>query len=107
MRQRIFSQCQLSVQTLSYSIRTPPCAIAYINVCAHDKDPVVHVRDQWIVETPSLHRRFGSATLFRSWLYLGENNSNFPLEKSQRDNTVVKKEYSKYITMKQTFIPVL
>ena len=39
-------QCRLSV-----SVRTPPCAIACINICAHVEDPVVHVRVQWIVET--------------------------------------------------------
>ena len=36
---------------LSYGVRTPPCAIACINTCAHVKDPVVHVRVRWIVET--------------------------------------------------------
>ena len=29
----------------------PPCAIACINVCAHVKDPVVHVRGWWVIET--------------------------------------------------------
>ena len=28
----------------------PPCAIACINICAHFKDPVVHVRVRWIME---------------------------------------------------------
>ena len=32
-------------------VRTPPCAIACNNICAHLKDPVVHVRVRWIVET--------------------------------------------------------
>ena len=36
---------------LFYGVRTPPCAIACIYICAHVKDPVVYVRDRWIVET--------------------------------------------------------
>ena len=35
---------------LSHGVRTPPCAIAYINICVHVKDPVVHVRVRWIME---------------------------------------------------------
>ena len=31
--------------------RTPPCAIACIDICAHVKDPVVQVKVQWIMET--------------------------------------------------------
>ena len=34
---------------LSFGVRTPPCAIACITICAHDKDPVVHVRVRWIM----------------------------------------------------------
>ena len=45
-----FSQSQLSVQTL-YDVRTPPCAIAYLCICAHVKDPIVHVSVRWIMET--------------------------------------------------------
>ena len=30
---------------------TSQCAIAYINVCVHVKDAVVHVRAWWIMET--------------------------------------------------------
>ena len=36
---------------LSYGVRTSPCAIASIYICAHVKDPVVHVRVCWIMET--------------------------------------------------------
>ena len=36
---------------LSYGVRTPPCATACINICAHVKDPVVRVRVRWIMET--------------------------------------------------------
>ena len=36
---------------LSYGVRTPPYAIACTYICAHVKDPVVHVRVRWIMET--------------------------------------------------------
>ena len=36
---------------LSYGVRTPPCAITCINICAQVKDPVVHVRVRWITKT--------------------------------------------------------
>ena len=38
-----------SAHSLTY-VRTPLCAIACINICAHVKDPVVHVRIWWIME---------------------------------------------------------
>ena len=44
------SQSQLSVQTLLYGVSIPPCTTAYINICAHVKDPVVHARVWWIME---------------------------------------------------------
>ena len=44
-----FSESQLSVQTLLRCC-TLPCAIACINICAHIKDPLVHVRIRWIME---------------------------------------------------------
>ena len=45
---RFFSQSQLSVQDC-YSNCTTPLAIACINICAHIKDPLVHVRVRWIM----------------------------------------------------------
>ena len=36
---------------LSFSGRTPPCTIACINICAHNKDAVVSVRVWWIMAT--------------------------------------------------------
>ena len=36
---------------LSYRVRTPQCAIACIYICVHIKDPIVHVRVWWIMET--------------------------------------------------------
>ena len=59
---------------LYYNVRTRPCATACINICAHDKDPIVHVRIRWIMETlkhPA--RTVGSvARLCRSWLCPGK-----------------------------------
>ena len=46
-----FSQIQLSVQTLLRVSVHPPCANACINICAHVKDRVVHVRVWWIMAT--------------------------------------------------------
>ena len=43
---RVNFQCRLC-----YSVCTPPSAIACIYICAHVKDPVVHVRVRWIMET--------------------------------------------------------
>ena len=85
---RVNSQCRLS-----YGVRTPPCAIASIYICAHVKDPVVHVRIRWMMEILK-HPAYTvglTARLCRSWHFFGESNSNFPWEKSQWDNTVVKK----------------
>ena len=77
---------------LSHSVRTRHWAIACINICAHVKDPVVHVRAKWIMETikhPAC--TVGqTARLCRSWLSPGKSNPNFPWEKSHWDNTVVK-----------------
>ena len=44
-------QVSWPTRVLWMCVRTPPCVIACINVCAHVKDPVVHVRVQWIMET--------------------------------------------------------
>ena len=45
-------------------------------------------------ETPSMHHRLGSATLSQL-VFAGEGNPNFPWEKSQWDNTVVKSKVKK------------
>ena len=42
---------------LSFDVHTPPCAIECINICAHDKDPVVHVRVWWIMATQTYTAR--------------------------------------------------
>ena len=43
---RVKFQCRFS-HVCPYT----PCAIACNNICAHVKDPLVHVRVRWIVET--------------------------------------------------------
>ena len=66
---RINFQCRLS-----YGVRTIPCAIAYIYICAHVKDPVVHVRVRWITFTLK-HQACTIgwvARLCRSWLSSGK-----------------------------------
>ena len=58
---RVNFQCRLS-----YCLRWPPCVTACINICAHVKDPLVHVEVRWITEplkTPCIRRSLGSATL--------------------------------------------
>ena len=47
---RVNFQCRLSYMC-PY---TPVCN--HINICAHIKDPVVHVRVQWIMETLKVHQ---------------------------------------------------
>ena len=87
---RIFSsQRQLLVQA-PRCIHTSPCAIACINICAHVKHPVVHVRVRWIMETlnyrntktSNMHRRVDSATLSQL-AFSGESNPNCLCENPQ------------------------
>ena len=54
---RVNFQCRLSS-----GVRTSPCAIACINICRHDKDPVVHVRVRWIMATQKYSARTISDT---------------------------------------------
>ena len=85
----LFSRSQLSVKTLT-CVCTPPCAVACINICAHVKDPVVHVRVRWIMETvkhPAC--TVGWVARLLQLAFSGESNPNFPWEKSHWDNTVV------------------
>ena len=59
---------------LSYGVQTPPCATACINICVHVKDPVVHVKVRWIMETRE-HPTCAIgwvARLCRSWLSPGK-----------------------------------
>ena len=48
---RDFSPSEFFKCRLSYGVNTPLCAITCINICEHVKDPVVHVRVWWILET--------------------------------------------------------
>ena len=78
---------------LSYGVRTFPCAVARINIYAHVKDPVVHVRVRWIIETlkyPACTVGWESVTLSQL-TFPGESNPAIPWEQYQWDNTVVKK----------------
>ena len=71
----------------------PLCAMACIYTCAHIKDPIVHVRVWWIVETlKHLAGTIGWVAQLSQVAFPGEGNLNFPWEKSHWDNTVVKKE---------------
>ena len=74
---------------LSDSVRTLSFAIACIYICAHVKDPVVHVKVRWITETLKhpVCTVGWIARLCRSWLYPDKATRG---EKSHRDNTVVK-----------------
>ena len=49
---------------LSYGASAPPCAIAYINICAHDKGLIVRqcLVDYGNTKTPGINRRLGSVT---------------------------------------------
>ena len=75
---RVHFQCRPS-----FGVGTPPGAIAGINICAHDKDPVVRVRAWCIMETQesSMHRRLGNTTLSQL-AFPGESDPNFPWKKS-------------------------
>ena len=89
-----FSQSQLSVQTL---LRVSVQPRVKTHICAHVKDPVVHVRVRRIMETlktPSIHGRLGSSTLSQL-AFPGESKPKFPWEKSHWDNTVVKSQVKK------------
>ena len=70
---RVYFQCRLS-----HGVRTPPCATACIYICTHVKDPVVHIRVRWIMETLK-HTACTVgwvARLCRSWLSPGKSNPN-------------------------------
>ena len=82
---RVTSQCRFS-----YSVHTPLCATAGINICIHVKDPVAHVGVRWIVETLE-HPAYtiGWVVRLSQLTFPGESNLNFPWEKSHWDNRVV------------------
>ena len=87
-----FSLSQLSVRTDSLTcVRAPPCAIACINICA-SWSPCQGLVDYGNTKTPRMHRTLGSAT----------PSPNFPWEKSQWNNKVVKKKKFKLKKKKKT-----
>ena len=63
----------------SYGVRAPPSAVACIYICAHVKDPVVHVRVRWIMETLKHQacKLSSVARLCRSWLSPGKATRSF------------------------------
>ena len=69
-----FSPSELSVQALLPMSVQPPCTAACSNICANVKDPVVHIRVRWFIETlkhPACTVGW-VARLCRSWLSLGK-----------------------------------
>ena len=73
---RVVFQCRLS----SVVVRTPSCAIASINICAHVRDPCSprqSLIDYGNTKTASMHRRLGSAPLSQL-AFLTESDPNFP-----------------------------
>ena len=74
-----FARSPLSVQTL-LRVSLHPCAITCIDICAHVKDPVVHVKVRWIMETLKHPARTVGwvARLCRSWLSRGRQ-PEFPM----------------------------
>ena len=89
---RVNFQCRLSDD-----VRTARCTIACIDICAHVRDPVVHVRVRWIMETLkhlSMHCRLGGATLSQL-AFPGESKPSFSWEKSYWDDTVAKSKVKK------------
>ena len=91
MWQGIFLQSELSCR-FPYGVRIPPCAVACTYICTHVKNPVVHGRVRWIMETlKHLARTVGWVVrLCRSWLFR-ESNPNSPWKESQWANTVINK----------------
>ena len=84
MRQGIFLSVSNFSADSSYDVSTPMCATASINICAHVKDSLVHVRVQWITETlkhPACTVCW-DVRLLLQLVFLGESNSNFSWKKS-------------------------
>ena len=90
---------------LSYGGHTTPCAIACIYICAHVKNPVVHLRVRWIMETPKHSARTVGwvARFCLSWLSPGRATRNSHGKTSHWDYAVVNKSEikskSKYVLL--------
>ena len=92
---RINFQCRLA-----YGVCTPPRGITCINICAHIKDCVLHVRVWWILKTLKHWACTVDciARLWCSWFSLGKATPKYvrnPCEKSQWDDDVVKNKILK------------
>ena len=88
---RVNVQC-----SLTYGVRTSPCAIARIYICAHVKDSVVHVRVRWIMKTlkhPACTVGW-VVRLCRSWLSRGRQ-SEFPMGEIPLEQYSCKKKKKK------------
>ena len=87
-----FSQSQLSVQTLLRCPYTPVCNRMLLHLCARKRScsPCQSSVGYGNTNTPSMHRKLGSATLSQL-AFPGKSNPNFSWEKSYWDNTVEKK----------------
>ena len=81
VRQGIFlPESAFSADSLT-CVPIPAFAMACIHICAHVKDPVVHVRFRWIMETlkhPECTECW-VARLCRSWLSPGKKQPEFPV----------------------------
>ena len=84
---------------LCHGVRTPLCAIGCVNICAHVKEPEVHVRVWYIVET--LKRPACTAgcvaRLLSQLAFPGESNLNFAWEQFQWDDTVLNKQLLSFV----------
>ena len=93
---RFSPQSQLSVPGSLWCVCRSLYATACMNICAHVKNLSQSLVDYGNAKTPSTHCRLGSATLLQL-AFPRESNPNFLWEKSNRDNTVVKKKKKKSI----------
>ena len=85
-----FSQHQLSRADSLMCVHTSPCANACIDIYVRVKDPVVHVRVRWIMETLKYPAcAIGQVVQLSRLAFPGESNLNFPWENSQQDKIVV------------------
>ena len=88
-----FSESSFSADSLR-CIRTAPSAITRIKIYAHVKDPVVHVRLRWIMETlkhPACTEGW-LALLCRSWFSPGRTTRIFHGRYSYGTITILRSE---------------
>ena len=85
------SRVNLSMQTLFRCPYTPVSNRMHLHLCARERSrsPCQSSVDYGNIKTPSMHPMLGSATLLQL-AFPGEGNPNFPREKCNWENTVVK-----------------